>query len=387
MGRTLFGSQLGILRHTTKRWLNIHSVQGPTAQDMYGVRTDLYGHLVRENVRRAQEHPIPLINNADVKSKRSALFSEEQKKQLSVGRIEKITIECQLPIGESTSFLMNKYISTPHHCALHLGEPHISNSVVAEVNGQVWDMHRPLLDNCSLRFLTMRPKDEDPFHVNRIFWRSCSVMLGCVLERAFQDHFYIELHSFPSANVRSGSFVYDVDIKIPNWKPNSDEMRVFSAEMIKLAREKLPFERLEVSTELALEMFEENKYKREQIPEIAQTSHDGKSVCLYRIGDFVEISRGPLISNTGLLGKTTVTSLHSLQDVQNISPTLYRIQGVALPAGFHLNHFAYHLIEEREKKMNPARLPGALRSESDSYGGYIDADDSIGSSKQASRVN
>ena len=66
-------------------------------------------------------------------------------------------------------------------------------------------------------------------------------------------------------------------------------MRVFSAELYKLAKEKLPFERLDVNTELALKMFEDNKYKREQIPEIAATTPDRNTVSLYRIGDFVDI--------------------------------------------------------------------------------------------------
>lgn len=120
-------------------------------------------------------------------------------------------------------------------------------------------------------------------------------------------------------------------------------MRVFSMEMRKLAQKNLPFERLEVRTELALEMFQDNQYKSKQIPEIAANSTDGKTVCLYRIGDFVDISRGPLMSTTGLLGRCTITAIHPLSEVKNISETLYRVQGVALPAGF-LVRFYFNLL-------------------------------------------
>lgn len=41
-------------------------------------------------------------------------------------------------------------------------------SIVAEVDGQVWDMHRPLEDNCTLRLLNMKMKDEDPYQVRNI---------------------------------------------------------------------------------------------------------------------------------------------------------------------------------------------------------------------------
>lgn len=114
-------------------------------------------------------------------------------------------------------------------------------------------------------------------------------------------------------------------------------MRVFSAEMIKLSREKLPFERLEVNEEMALEMFADNKYKKEQIPHICKSSPSGNSLILYRIGEFVDISRGPMMANTSLLGKCTVTSLFPLKEAQDISNTVYRIQGVALPSGFHVS--------------------------------------------------
>lgn len=110
-------------------------------------------------------------------------------------------------------------------------------------------------------------------------------------------------------------------------------MRIFSGEMIKLSRENLPFERLEVKKEVAAEMFVDNKYKSAQIPEIAQRSHDGNTVTIYRLGNFLDISRGPLMNHTGQLGKCTVTALHSLAKETGIE-TMYRLQGVALPAGF-----------------------------------------------------
>lgn len=125
-------------------------------------------------------------------------------------------------------------------------------------------------------------------------------------------------------------------------------MRVFSLEMRKLAQSNFPFERLEVEADLAAEMFKDNQYKREQIPEIAASSADGKSVCLYRVGNFVDISRGPLMSTTGLLGRCTIAAVHPLKEAKSISDTLYRVQGVALPAGFLVNNFNINLKENLE---------------------------------------
>ena len=75
------------------------------------------------------------------------------------------------------------------------------------------------------------------------------------------------------SSVRSGSFVYDVEIpSLSNWKPTGDELRVFSAEMVKLSLASLPVERLTVSEKLASEIFDGQKYKLEQIPGVADRS-------------------------------------------------------------------------------------------------------------------
>ena len=49
-----------------------------------------------------------------------------------------------------------------------------------------------------------------------------------------------------------------------------------SGQFVNFCQRNHRFERLEVSTELALEMFEDNKYKTEQIPYIASQISEGK---------------------------------------------------------------------------------------------------------------
>lgn len=248
---------------------------------------------------------------------------------------------------------MNKHLSTPFNCAQHMSEMLCNRSVLALVDGvKLWDMHRPLESDCEIQLLHFL--DSDPYHSNRTFWRSCSLMLGSVLSRAFKDDIKVVLHSFPSPNVKSGSFVYDVELGVDSWAPRPSELRVLSAEMIKLAFEEAPFERLSISQELAEELFQDNKYKLEQIPSIVHQSLDGK-VVVYRIKDHIDISKGPMMSNTNLLGRCTIGAAHRIQTDAGI---FYRFQGVALPKGMMLNHFAYGILEERAKNLNPGRLPG-----------------------------
>jgi large subunit ribosomal protein L39 len=75
--------------------------------------------------------------------------------------------------------------------------------------------------------------------------------------------------------VKSGSFVYDVQLDLDNWTPTHDELKVLSAQFVKIAREEYKFERLVVDAEVAEEIFFDNPFKLEQIPQIATQLSDG----------------------------------------------------------------------------------------------------------------
>lgn len=292
------------------------------------------------------------LTNSAVKKKRSQLFTQEAQRQAAlITDVEKIEVQYE-GHPENCTLVMNKCMSTPYNCAQHITQMILERSVLAEVDGQVWDIHRPLEDNCTLRFLHFR--QSDPYYANKAFWRSMSVMLGAVLESAFKDNLYVELCSYPSPNVRTGSFVYDADLKIPSWEPTKEELRTLSAEMVKLSMAAHPFERLEVDASVALKMFADNKFKTHQIPQMAAQSTSGNTVVVYRIGDFVEVSRGPMIANTSLLGKVSIVAVHPIESSEG---QLFRVQGVALPKGFMLNHFSYGLLEKRAEQLNSGRLP------------------------------
>lgn len=98
----------------------MHSQVGPTKEQFAGVKQDIFGALCRENVRLLQKFPLPEVTNAKAQARRSALFTKEKEKQLrEVGRVQKITVEFKNidKVPDSASLVMNKNISTPHHCA------------------------------------------------------------------------------------------------------------------------------------------------------------------------------------------------------------------------------------------------------------------------------
>lgn len=50
--------------------------------------------------------------------------------------------------------------------SLDLSEWHCKKSVLALVDGKLWEMYRPLTQSCEIQFLTF--KDEDPEEVNKV---------------------------------------------------------------------------------------------------------------------------------------------------------------------------------------------------------------------------
>lgn len=297
------------------------------------------------------------LTNSEVRKKRNALFDKEKERQLSfVKRIEKINVQ-YVGLPEKCTLVMNKNLSTPYNCAMHMKEFLIQRSVLAVVNGKPWDMHRPLEEDCELRFLHML---EEKCHLqNKVFWRTCSFLLGHLLETSFKDEHYVELCSFPKANVESGSFVHDADLKLPNWTPTERELLCLSLEMRQMVLKDHPFERLTVSEDVAMEMFEDNRFKSQQIPNIAKQSEDTGQVNLYRAGDHIDVCRGPLISTTGQIGHFHLTAVHDIESEEY--GKLKRFQGIALPRELSLHHWTSELLQKHAKRLNPAPIPGSSR--------------------------
>ncbi|XP_072866317.1 large ribosomal subunit protein mL39 isoform X10 [Chlorocebus sabaeus] len=214
--------------------------------------------------------PASQLSPTELTEMRNDLFNKEKARQLSLTpRTEKIEVKHVGKTDPGTVFVMNKNISTPYSCAMHLSEWYCRKSILALVDGQPWDMYKPLTKSCEIKFLTF--KDRDPGEVNKAYWRSCAMMMGCVIERAFKDEYMVNLVRAPEVPVISGAFCYDVvlDSKLDEWMPTKENLRSFTKDAHALIYKDLPFETLEVEAKVALEIFQHNKYKIDFIEEKA----------------------------------------------------------------------------------------------------------------------
>nr|XP_008512383.1 PREDICTED: 39S ribosomal protein L39, mitochondrial [Equus przewalskii] len=293
--------------------------------------------------------PASQLSPTELIEMRNDVFNKEKNRQLSLTpRTEKIEVKHVGKTDPGTVFVMNKNVSTPYSCAMHLSEWYCRKSILALVDGQPWDMYKPLTKSCEIQFLTF--KDRDPGEVNKAYWRSCAMMMGCVIERAFKDEYVVSLVRAPEVPVIAGAFCYDVvlDKRLDEWVPTKENLRSFTKDARALIYKDLPFEPLEVDAKVALEIFQHNKYKIDFIEEKASQNPE-RIVKLHRFGDFVDVSEGPLIPRTSICFQYEVSAVHNLQATQ--SSLVRRFQGLSLPVHLRAHFTIWDKLLERSRKM------------------------------------
>lgn len=216
-------------------------------------------------------------------------------------------------------------------------------ALAARVNGEVWDLTRPLPEECRLEILTFA--DEG----GRLAYRHTAAH---VLAQAVK-------HLFPGTRLGIGpaitdGFYYDFDSE---HKFTPDDLNAIEAEMAKIIKEDLPLERQEISREEALELFRRlnEPYKIELINDLPE----GVPISTYRQGDFIDLCAGPHLPSTGYLKAIKLTSLAGAYwRGSEANPMLQRIYGTAFPKAKDLEEYLHRL--EEAKKRDHRRLGAML---------------------------
>lgn len=87
-------------------------------------------------------------------------------------------IQITLPDGKIVEG--NSWRTSPFDIASGISAGLAENTVIAKVNGKLWDLDRPLEESCSLQLLKF--DDED---AQKVFWHSTAHILGEALERCY----------------------------------------------------------------------------------------------------------------------------------------------------------------------------------------------------------
>ncbi|XP_048583343.1 threonine--tRNA ligase 1, cytoplasmic isoform X2 [Nematostella vectensis] len=225
---------------------------------------------------------------------------------------EKTPIKITLPDGKEIEGLSWK--TTPYEIACSISQGLADNTVIAKVNGEVWDLDRVLEGDCSLQLLKF---DDDEGRA--VFWHSSAHVLGEAMER----HYGGCLCYGPP--IEEG---YYYDMHLEGRQVSSNDFSSLDNLTKKITKEKQPFERLEMKKEDLLEMFKYNEFKCRILNNKVKTP----TTTVYRCGPLIDLCRGPHVRHTGKIKSIAVTKNSATYWEGNCeAESLQRIYGISFP--------------------------------------------------------
>ena len=218
--------------------------------------------------------------------------------------------------------------------AMNISEGLARNILCASVNGEVWDVNRPINTDASLILHTWND-DEGKMS----FWHSSAHILAEALEALYPG---VKLGIGPAID---NGFYYDVDLG--NHILTLEELPKIEKKMKELASQKLSFERYYISKQDALNFFnkKEDEYKLELLEELK----DG-DITFYKQGNFTDLCKGPHIPSTGKIKAVKLLNIAGAYwRGDEKRKQLTRIYGVSFPKQKELIAHL-DLLEEAKKR-------------------------------------
>ena len=240
-------------------------------------------------------------------------------------------IKVTLPDGSVKEYAKG---SSAMDVALSISEGLARNVLAAKVNNEVVDAIRTLPGDCTLSLLTWNDAEG-----KSTMWHSSAHLLAEALESIYPG---VKLAIGPPI---TNGFYYDVDFM--DYNIVEKDLEKVEQKMKELAKQKLTFERKDVSKADAIAYFteKEDPYKLELIEGL----EDG-SITFYTQGNFTDLCRGPHIPNTSPIKAIKLLSIAGAYwrgDEKN--KQLTRIYGITFPKAADLTEYMEKLEEAKRR--------------------------------------
>ena len=206
--------------------------------------------------------------------------------------------------------------------------------LAAEINGEIWDLERPLNVDVSLKLLTFNDQGG-----KSTMWHSSAHIMAEAIE------FY-----YPGVKLAIGppienGFYYDIDFG--NHQISESDLVKIEKKIIELAREKNPFLRKKISKDDAIEFFKtkNDPYKLELLSEL----EDG-TITFYTQGNFTDLCKGPHLPHSGYIKAVKLLSIAGAYWRGNENnKQLTRIYGITFEKQKDLNAYLEKLEEAKKR--------------------------------------
>ena len=206
------------------------------------------------------------------------------------------------------------------------------DAIVAKVNGQLWDLTRPIESNASLEILTTKSPE-----ALQVYRHSTAHLLAAAV-----------LELFPETKLGIGppietGFYYDFQ---RDAKFTPEDLERIEAKMAEIQKRNLPFERKLTRKEEGLRKYADDWMKKELIEERA-----GEIFSEYTLGpNFIDFCRGPHVPSTEKLKAFKLLSIAGAYwKGSEKNPQLQRIYGTAFFSKKDLDDYLNRLEEARKR--------------------------------------
>ena len=223
---------------------------------------------------------------------------------------------------------------TAYEIAMGISPRLAADVIVASVNGEIYDLDRPIVADAELKLHKWEDKE-----AKKAFWHSSSHLMAEALEALYPG---IKFGIGPAID---NGFYYDVDLG--DTTISDEDLPKIEAKMMELARSKESFVRTDVPKAEALKRFTEkgDQYKCELIGGL----EDG-TISFYTNGNFTDLCRGPHLRDTSMIKAIKLLSIAGAYwrgDEHN--KMLTRIYGITFPKKSMLDEYLA-MLEEAKKR-------------------------------------
>ncbi len=224
--------------------------------------------------------------------------------------------------------------TTPMEIAKNISPRLAQEVLAAKVNGEVWDLTRPLTHDTAIQLLKW--DDEDGKHA---YWHSSAHLMAEALQQLYPNV------KFGIGPAIENGFYYDVDLG-DDVITDSDFAKI-EAKMMELAGKGETIQRASISKADAMKMFGDRGevYKTELISEL----EDGQ-ISTYTQGSFTDLCRGPHLPDTSYIKAVKITSVAGAYwRGDEKRKQLVRLYGITFPKKKMLDEYLV-MMEEAKKR-------------------------------------
>lgn len=224
---------------------------------------------------------------------------------------------------------------TPYEIAKEISISLAKRTLVATINGALYELNRPINNDASIIFHT----NDDLESLEALNHSTAHLLAQAVLMLYPQAKFGV------GPTIDEG-FYYDIDFG--DEKINDDSLKIIEDKMKQLAKENFEITRSELSYEEAINKFSNDEYKIELINDLKDKNEQVFSI--YQQGDFTDLCRGGHLSNTKEIKHFKLLSLAGAYwrgDSNN--KMLTRVYGISFFNAKDLDNYL-NLLEERKSR-------------------------------------